>query len=98
VAAIEAVARTIGEINEVAANLVAAVHEQGTATNEIARNVQQAAAGTQEVSSNITGVNGTVAESREVAVQVREAADALSRQSNMLKEEVGRFVADIEAA
>jgi methyl-accepting chemotaxis protein len=98
VAAIEAVARTIGEINEVAANIVAAVHEQGAATNEIARNVQEAAAGTQGVSSNITGVNGAVAQSREVAVQVREAADALSRQSNMLKEEVGRFLADIEAA
>jgi methyl-accepting chemotaxis protein len=68
VAAIEAVACTMGEINGVAANIVAGVHEQGAATNEIARNLQQAAAGTPEVSSNLTGVSGAVAQSREVAV------------------------------
>ena len=34
-----------------------AVEEQGAATQEIARNVQQAAGGTQEVSENIAGVN-----------------------------------------
>jgi methyl-accepting chemotaxis protein len=98
VAAIEAVARTIGKINEVAANIASAVEEQGAATNEIARNVTEAAAGTRNVSGNITGVSGAVAESRKVAVQVREAADALSQQSKVLKEEVGRFLAAVEAA
>ena len=98
VAAIEAVARTIGEINEVAASIASAVEEQGAATSEIARNVQQAAAGTQNVSSNITGVSGAVTDSRKVATQVRQAADALSRQSDVLKQEVGSFLAGIEAA
>jgi methyl-accepting chemotaxis protein len=98
VAAIEAVARTIGELNEVATNIASAVEEQGAATGEIARNVQQAAAGTHEVSSNIAGVSDAVGESRKVAAQVREAADALSRQSDLLKQEVGSFLASVAAA
>jgi len=98
VAAIDAVARTVGEINDVAASIASAVEEQGAATNEIARNVQQAAEGTQNVSSNIAGVSGAVDESRMVALQVREAAEALSRQSGVLKDEVGRFLAAVQAA
>jgi len=98
VAAIEAVARTIGEINDVSASIASAVEEQGAATNEIARNVQQAAAGTHDVSSNIVGVSGAVADSRKVAAQVRAAAEALSHQSDVLKQEVGSFIAAVEAA
>ncbi len=98
VTAIEAVARTIGEINEVAAGIASAVEEQGAATSEIARNVQQAATGTQNVSSNISGVSGAVTDTRNVATQVRQAADALSRQSDVLKQEVGSFLAGIKAA
>jgi methyl-accepting chemotaxis protein len=43
---------TIGEISRIAAAVAAAVEEQGAATQEIARNVHQAAIGTQEVTSN----------------------------------------------
>jgi len=39
-----------------------AVEEQSTATKEIRGNVQQAAAGTQEVSGNIAGVTQAVSE------------------------------------
>ena len=45
--AIKSIGKTIGEINEIATTIAAAVEEQGAATQEIARNVQQAAAGTQ---------------------------------------------------
>ena len=40
----------------VAASVAAAVEEQGAATQEIVRNVAQAAAGTGAVTSNIAGV------------------------------------------
>jgi methyl-accepting chemotaxis protein len=36
--------------------IASAVEEQGAATQEISRNIQQAAQGTQEVAGNITGV------------------------------------------
>ncbi len=57
VQAIESIGGTIGSINEIATVIASAVEEQGSATREIARNVQEAAQGTGEVSSNIVGVN-----------------------------------------
>ena len=57
VGAIRNIGQTIGEINEVTTAIAAAVEEQGAATREIARNIQHAAGGTSEVSSNIVGVS-----------------------------------------
>ncbi len=98
VSAIDAVARTITDINQIAANIASAVEEQGAATGEIARNIQEAAAGTQNVSSNIAGVSEAVSESRKVAEQVRRAVEVLSRQSETLSREVGEFLAGVKAA
>jgi methyl-accepting chemotaxis protein len=49
VSAIRTIGDTISQINEIAAGIASAIEEQGAATREIARNVQQAAAGTTEV-------------------------------------------------
>ena len=57
VSAIRNISTTIGEINDVTTAIAAAVEEQGAATREIARNIQHAAGGTSEVSSNIVGVS-----------------------------------------
>lgn len=56
VGSIEEIGTTIGSVNEIAA-IAAAVEQQGMATAEIARNIQEAARGTQDVSSNIGGVS-----------------------------------------
>ena len=50
VAAIKEIGDTIGRLSEIASTIASAVEEQGAATQEIARNVQQAAQGTMEVS------------------------------------------------
>ena len=57
VGAIRNIGQTIGEINDVTTAIAAAVEQQGAATREIARNIQHAAGGTSEVSSNIVGVS-----------------------------------------
>ena len=98
VAAIQGIAATIGEVNEIAAAIAAAVEEQGAATQEIARNVQQAASGTQEVTSNIAGVSQGASSTSSAVGQVLTAAGELSRQSEQLNGEVGRFIADVKAA
>ena len=49
VVAIKQIGGTIGRISEIATTIAAAIEEQGTATQEISRNVQQAAAGTTRV-------------------------------------------------
>jgi methyl-accepting chemotaxis protein len=98
VAAIEEIARTIGEVNDVAGGIASAVTQQGAATAEIARNVQEAAAGTRDVSSNIAEVNAAVGESSQVAAQVRLAAATLGEQAKDLSGEVDTFLAGVKAA
>jgi methyl-accepting chemotaxis protein len=74
------------------------VEEQGAATQEIVRNVSQAATGTGEVTVNIAGVAGAAEETGAAASQVLGAASELSRQSEHLNSELGRFLATIRAA
>ncbi|MCJ2056752.1 methyl-accepting chemotaxis protein [Methylobacterium sp. J-048] len=88
----------IREISGVATSIAAAVEQQGAATQEIVRNVSQAAMGTGEVTSNISGVAGAAEETGAAASQVLGAASELSRQSEHLAAEVGRFLATVRAA
>jgi methyl-accepting chemotaxis protein len=96
--AIQAIGKTIGEINEIATTIASAVEEQGAATQEIARNVQQAAAGTGEVSNNIGGVTKAASETGSAASQVLSSSQQLSRQSEALRKQVDEFVATVRAA
>jgi methyl-accepting chemotaxis protein len=98
VAAIQAIGRTIMGINETVTAIAAAAEEQGAVTQEISRNVQQAAAGTHEVSANIAGVTRAAGKTGAMAGQSLTAADELSRQSNQLRQEVERFVSTIRNA
>ena len=98
VGAIQGIATTIAEVNDIAAAIAAAVEEQGAATKEIARNVQQASAGTQEVTSNIAGVRAGASDTGGAAGEVLSAAGELSRQAEQLTGEVGRFVSAMKAA
>ena len=95
VAAIGSIGGTIAQMNEIASTIAAAVEEQGAATQEIARNVEQAAQGTQEVSSNISGVQEASNETGKSAEQMLDAANELSQQSETLKIEVDKFLANI---
>jgi len=98
VTAIQAIATTIQEVNEIAASIAASVTEQGAATQEIARNVQQAATGTTEVSANIDGVNQASGEVGDAAGQVLASAGELSEQAERLRREVETFLATVRAA
>jgi methyl-accepting chemotaxis protein len=98
VGAIGAITTRIREISGVATSIAAAVEEQGAATQEIVRNVSQAAMGTDDVSSNIAGVATAAGEAGTAANQVLGAATELSLQSETLATEVGRFLATVRAA
>jgi len=97
VEAIEAIGKIISQIDDVNSGIASAIEEQGAATQEIARNVEQAAAGTQEVSHNIAGVSQAANETGEAAIEIRSAAGELSRQSELLRGEVGKFLANVRA-
>jgi len=88
----------IREIDGVATSLAAAVEEQGAATQEIVRNVGQAAVGTSEVTSNVLGVADAAQEAGKAANDVLNAASDLARQSDHLAAEVESFLATVRAA
>ncbi|MDB5518045.1 MAG: chemotaxis protein [Tardiphaga sp.] len=98
VAAIRNVVDVITEIDQIGAAIAAAIEQQGSATKEIARNVQEAAHGTQNVTSNIAGVQQAANETGAAATQVLGAAEELSQQSKDLASQVNRFLADVRAA
>jgi methyl-accepting chemotaxis protein len=98
VGAIRSISNTISEINDVTTAITAAVEEQGAATREIARNIQHAAGGTSEVSSNIIGVSTASAEAGSAAGEVLNATGALRRETDVLRSEIDAFLSNIRAA
>ncbi|AWN37045.1 methyl-accepting chemotaxis protein [Methylobacterium radiodurans] len=98
VQAIGGITGRIRDIDAVAAQIAAAVEEQGAATQEIVRNVAEASTGTSAVTRNIIGVAQASEDTGAAAGQVLGAAGALSRHSEQLRGEVGRFLATVRAA
>ena len=98
VAAIKNVVEVITEIDQIGVAIASAIEEQGSATKEIARNIQQAAHGTQEVASNISGVQQAATDAGAAATQVLGAAEQVSQQSKDLASQVNRFLSDVRAA
>jgi len=98
VGAIRSISNTISEINDVTTAIAAAVEQQGAATREIARNIQHAAGGTSEVSSNIIGVSTASAEAGSAAGEVLNATGALRRETDVLRSEIDAFLSNIRAA
>jgi methyl-accepting chemotaxis protein len=87
----------IGRISEISTAVATAVEEQGATTRDIARNVQQAATGTQQVSENITGVTRSASETGQAATMVHQAASDLAAQSDKLSGEVEQFLTRVRA-
>ena len=98
VSAIKEIGVTIGQISEISTAIAAAVEQQGAATQEIARNVQQAAQGSTEVGDSIAAVGRGAANTGTAAAQVHGFAHSLATQGNHLKLEVGKFLTTIRAA
>ncbi|MDX2052227.1 MAG: GAF domain-containing protein [Polyangiaceae bacterium] len=92
--AVEAIARIseiIRQINDIQATIAAAVEEQTATTNEISRNVSEAARGSSEIADNITSVAQAAQETTTVATKTQEAANALGRMAADLTKLVARF-------
>jgi methyl-accepting chemotaxis protein len=98
VGAIRNIGQTIAEINDVSSAIAAAVEQQGAATREIARNIQHAAGGTSEVSSNIVGVSEASLQAETAANDVLGASGDLRREADILRDEIDVFLSNIRAA
>ncbi|MEP3279359.1 MAG: methyl-accepting chemotaxis protein [Stappiaceae bacterium] len=98
VAAIDAIANTMDEVNTYTQTISSAVEQQGAATSEINVNVNQAAQGTQGIVANIAAVSSSIGETGQSAAQVRLAANAVNERTEHLSGTIERFLRDVAAA
>jgi methyl-accepting chemotaxis protein len=98
VTAIGGITDTIREISGIATTIAAAVEQQDSATREIARSVQQAAAGTSAVSHNVAGASEAADQSRVLADTVLAASGELGQHATSLFERVDSFLAGLRDA
>jgi methyl-accepting chemotaxis protein len=96
--AIVVITDVIGQINAIAGTIAASVEQQGFATREIAQNVSRASQGTEQVASNILGINSAASDSTRAATQVQDAAAALAQQSRTLRAVMDGFLETVRAA
>jgi methyl-accepting chemotaxis protein len=98
VKAIQGIGGTIGTINGIAMTIASAVEEQGAATHEIARTVQEAARNSRQVTASIVGVNQAAGETGSAANHVLASAEALRGQADTLRTNIDGFLAKVRAA
>jgi methyl-accepting chemotaxis protein len=91
VAAIGEIGAIIASINDYQLTIASAVEEQTATTNEMSRGVIEAATGSGEIATNITGVATSAATSSQVLTQMGDSVAELARMSNDLRERVASF-------
>ncbi|MFP6663486.1 MAG: hypothetical protein VCC00_04730 [Deltaproteobacteria bacterium] len=91
VAAIAEISSIIARINEFQTTIAAAVEEQTTTTNEITRNVTEAAKGAGEIAQTITGVATAADSTTRGASETQTSAGDLSRMASDLSELLAKF-------
>jgi methyl-accepting chemotaxis protein len=98
VAAINGITETIAQMSEITVSISTAIEQQGNATRQIARNIQQVAAGSSEINAHIGGVTTAAAATGTAASDVLANARELDNQSGMLRSAVDGFLAKVRAA
>jgi methyl-accepting chemotaxis protein len=91
VQAIGSISEVIGSINDFQLTIASAVEEQTATTNEMSRSVQQAAGGSTEIATTITGVSAAAGSTTQALGQTRVAVDELSRMATELRTSVATF-------
>ncbi len=91
VAAIDEISTIVAQISDRQTTIASAVEEQTATTSEMSRSVQEAANGTGEIATNITGVSAAADSTTQALTQTRVAVDELSRMAADLRTTVGRF-------
>ena len=98
VSAIRHICGTIVKVNDISTSIASSVEEQTAATREIARNMQQAASGTEDVSKTINDVSSAAGATGAAAAQVLSASSELAQQADVLRTQVNRFLTTVRAA
>ncbi len=97
VTAIRHIATSISGMSHSTEAISGAVEEQGKATSQIARNVDETSSMTRSVSDTIGEVTHATEETKAAAEGVSKASNHLADQSSILSMQVRDFLADIKA-
>ena len=89
--AIGRISAVIGEINDFQSTIAAAVEEQTATTNEMNRNVAEAANGSQDIAAAISGLAAGTQQTNDRVADAQRAAGELARMSGELQDAVRRF-------
>jgi methyl-accepting chemotaxis protein len=91
VSAISEISDVMQRINDFQLTVAAAVEEQIATTQEMSRNVAQAAAGSGEIAANITGVADASVLTAQGVTESQQAVNDLARLSSELQALISRF-------
>ena len=94
VSAIAQISTVINQINDIQNTIASAVEEQSATTNEISRNLAEAAKGAVDITKNIGGVAEAARSTTAGAVDTQKSAQSLERMASELQELVSQFKYD----
>jgi ABC-type transporter Mla subunit MlaD len=86
VQAIAEIAEIINQVNDISNTIASAVEEQNVTTTEIGRNVQEAAKGSGEIASNISGVATAAKTTAEGAQKLQRSSQAVNEMAGELEQ------------
>ncbi|MBR0717668.1 methyl-accepting chemotaxis protein [Bradyrhizobium liaoningense] len=95
--AIDAISKTLSEISSIMSGIEVDTAQQRNATQEITSSAQDAARGTLDVSNHIGQITASSSQTGRMASEARDSAVDLSQQAEVLKREVGEFIASVRA-
>jgi methyl-accepting chemotaxis protein len=92
--AIGSIGSVITHVNDISGTIATAVEEQSATTNEMTRNLGDAATGAGEIAHNIEGVAQAAQSTSESVQELQKAASALTDMSGQLRTLVAQFKID----
>jgi len=98
VQAMQAIAGTIGQLDENSNEISVAVQQQDAVSKEIARSASAAAERTREASASVVQVSDAASKTGQVANAVLNAGSELAAKSGRLRAEVERFLVQVRVA
>ncbi len=98
VEAIRQITNVMGDISRFTSTIAASVEEQSASTQEIGRNVHEAATGARELAGNMATVTEAIEETNRSATHVLDASGALTAQAGTLQQAVDDFLDRVAAA
>ncbi|WP_433215399.1 methyl-accepting chemotaxis protein [Dactylosporangium sp. CS-047395] len=89
--AINRIVEVTGRLGDYQTTIAAAVEEQTATTNEMTRNITQAAAGSADIAANISSISANARVTTDGVEDTRTAAEELAAMSRELRGLVGQF-------